>query len=609
MNETDDGNKRDVFGYVVANDVSHVRWSGSAQQSALHEEVAEKGGWGRWLWPTRSIEKLIWYNEEGYYKNLKWATRQSGVLDKQHPAVVRAYEEVESAYREVERDIPRTCPGHVSESSIKRNCEKILHAYVLRNREVGYCQGMNYITALLGRIASEEEAFWLLSNIVEQIVPDYYKGLKGVIVDLAVLELMLQELEPKLWVHLSTLGFSCSAVFTQYLVCLFARGTPAEAVLQLWKAMFNAENPRIVLLRLTASLVMLLKAELLSAETVDDAVSSFLHGTASLYDPSGLVEVANMTKEILTDDWIKRTRRIQSRMMARGSNSSGSSGSSRSAKRDKVDDRLEFIKRSEITRELIEEIRSRWKGSLDGPVSRDELGELMKAAEINSGFAKVFNWGNNGVIPFREILLSLVLLQEGDFSDRFRTAVEMLEEEDCGDSGSENGISKSYPSRVSLALENPPLPSNDDTNEDFGIESPEGAPQPDAVDLSAVEDDEFIKNRPIQIPDIDAIECNVCLKEFKWFRRRHHCRACGQVICSSCSPLKTLIPFLGYNTPVRICLGCECHFPAAITTGDANNSDKSGASLNLQLAVPLSPTSPVPSSNLSEGLCDKSVPT
>jgi len=53
-----------------------------------------------------------------------------------------------------------------------------------------------------------------------------------------------------------------------------------------------------------------------------------------------------------------------------------------------------------------------------------------------------------------------------------------------------------------------------------------------------------------------APSCFVCLKEFSLLVRKHHCRSCGRTLCDACSSKTSVIPFFGYNTPVRVCNLC-----------------------------------------------------
>ena len=65
---------------------------------------------------------------------------------------------------------------------------RVCIAYTIRNPEIGYCQGFNYIVGRLLKIMSEEEAFWMLSMLLETFIPiDYYSNVLGVIVDQSIL--------------------------------------------------------------------------------------------------------------------------------------------------------------------------------------------------------------------------------------------------------------------------------------------------------------------------------------------------------------------------------------------------------------------------------------
>ncbi|KAF2469116.1 FYVE-domain-containing protein [Lindgomyces ingoldianus] len=43
-------------------------------------------------------------------------------------------------------------------------------------------------------------------------------------------------------------------------------------------------------------------------------------------------------------------------------------------------------------------------------------------------------------------------------------------------------------------------------------------------------------------PDSDVTHCPVCGSQFTLFYRKHHCRRCGRVVCSACSPHRITIP-------------------------------------------------------------------
>ncbi|XP_020624382.1 uncharacterized protein LOC110061862 [Orbicella faveolata] len=63
----------------------------------------------------------------------------------------------------------------------------------------------------------------------------------------------------------------------------------------------------------------------------------------------------------------------------------------------------------------------------------------------------------------------------------------------------------------------------------------------------------------IWVPDDRARECADCKQRFTQFRRKHHCRACGQVFCSECSKQRIPLPQFGYMNPERVCENCFQH--------------------------------------------------
>ena len=85
----------------------------------------------------------------------------------------------------IDKDIPRTLvDGHPFQSALRN----ILYCYAIRNPSLLYCQGMNYIVAfLLINGFSEEEGFWFMIQIIEDIVmTDYFKDLSTISVTVQI---------------------------------------------------------------------------------------------------------------------------------------------------------------------------------------------------------------------------------------------------------------------------------------------------------------------------------------------------------------------------------------------------------------------------------------
>ena len=75
--------------------------------------------------------------------------------------------------------------------------------------------------------------------------------------------------------------------------------------------------------------------------------------------------------------------------------------------------------------------------------------------------------------------------------------------------------------------------------------------------------------------DRDAEVCFGCRDDFSVFVRKHHCRSCGGVFCSSCSRFQKAIPLLGYDTPTRVCGFCyhDDQFNTKSTENNENNEN------------------------------------
>lgn len=72
--------------------------------------------------------------------------------------------------------------------------------------------------------------------------------------------------------------------------------------------------------------------------------------------------------------------------------------------------------------------------------------------------------------------------------------------------------------------------------------------------------------------------CNICQLKFSYFRARHHCRNCGESVCSTHSNARAPLPHLGLAAPQRVCILC---FDELLATSNASSSANAMAVVNL----------------------------
>uniref|UniRef100_A0A182JP00 FYVE-type domain-containing protein n=1 Tax=Anopheles christyi TaxID=43041 RepID=A0A182JP00_9DIPT len=87
------------------------------------------------------------------------------------------------------------------------------------------------------------------------------------------------------------------------------------------------------------------------------------------------------------------------------------------------------------------------------------------------------------------------------------------------------------------------------------IQSPIAAPITTTPLLSPAQA-QLGKIQPFWVPDNSTKFCMQCNQKFSVIKRRHHCRACGQVLCSSCCCLKAKLEYLG-DVEARVCIECD----------------------------------------------------
>ena len=115
---------------------------------------------------------------------------------------------------------------------------RVLRAYSLYDSDIGYCQGMNFVTAMMLTFLSEEEAFWLLvvvmNNKPYKLRELFAEDMRGTLELLYIAEKLIKQFVPKLAKHLDKEGLHVSMFITPWLLTLYTSTFPFDLVVRVW---------------------------------------------------------------------------------------------------------------------------------------------------------------------------------------------------------------------------------------------------------------------------------------------------------------------------------------------------------------------------------------
>ncbi|KAK4373511.1 hypothetical protein RND71_008895 [Anisodus tanguticus] len=196
---------------------------------------------------------------------------------------------------QIEKDLPRTFPGHPALDEDGRNAlRRLLTAYARHNPCVGYCQAMNFFAGLLLLLMPEENAFWTLVGILDDYFDGYYsEEMIECQVDQLVLEVLVREKFPKLVNHLDYLGVQVAWVTGPWFLSIFMNMLPWETVLRVWDVLLFEGN-RVMLFHTALALMELYGPALVTTKDAGDAVTLLQSLAGSTFDSSQLVLTACM---------------------------------------------------------------------------------------------------------------------------------------------------------------------------------------------------------------------------------------------------------------------------------------------------------------------------
>ena len=301
--------------------------------------LGNKGKVGRAKW--KEFRQLVLAGIPVAYRSKIWA-ECSGATALRVPGYyddLVASSETEDAdvVSQIQMDIHRTLTDNVffrvGPGVTKLN--EVLLAYSRRNPQVGYCQGMNLIAAsLLLVMPTAEDAFWLLTTIIEHVLPQNYydHSLLASRADQQVLRQYVAEVLPKLSAHLDELGIELEALTFQWFLSVFTDCLSAEALFRVWDVIFCFNDGSTFLFQIALALLKLNEPQLLlcdSAARVYGYIGNEMTDHAISID--GLIGASEALKKVVLRGEVEERRYKaveEERDRERGRRTRGSSGAS-----------------------------------------------------------------------------------------------------------------------------------------------------------------------------------------------------------------------------------------------------------------------------------------
>jgi len=504
-----------------------------------------------------------------------------------------------AAYDEIEKDVSRTFPeienfGEEAKAKLKR----ILFVYAKRNKSLGYCQSMNFIAGYALLFMEEEEAFWLLATIIEDILPGCYsKNMVTIQVFHRILNELLAEKMPELHKHFEKSFVSLPLITTKWIMLLFVSSLPNETVVRIWDTLFF--DGIELIFRISLGIFKIYEQELLNTKNPIQICNILKQNPMGIFDWKILFKPAlkfDFDSERIELMKIKHTKEILKEI---------------EEMRQKKNLR-ELTKVTRFTAQELMEMRKQFSIVASNKTEKNRNSEVLDFSHFKKVFSRIFpNWDEfalihlfqvfdqdkDEVIDFRELMVGLSTLTKGTTEERLEICFKTFDVNNDGNIEKEEmavilsgiyknlfsstediGRKRSVTGFVDMCFAN--LDSDNDGKlsfeefkkviliepqilEAFSYDVSEENKEEERKVILA--DTESIKEEVISSPsappewepDKAVSRCPHCSLVFVFpVKRRHHCRNCGKVVCQMCSQHSLPLPKYGFYRPVRVCSKC-----------------------------------------------------
>jgi len=344
----------------------------------------------------------------------------------------------------IERDVPRTIPPswkfektkHILETAfqeeksdktpyaeMQKSLERVLTAFVIRNRTLGYCQGLNSIVAILLSVMEEKDAFWLLCIICEDLRPkDYYasgsNSMGGLHVDSAIALKLIRKTSSQLAKALdSDFILLVNMSMFHWVETLFVTEVEFDVTCLILDLFFQFGDA--FLLSLLIEIYHRSEAEVCKLKSSPDFLDKarrVIEGKLTALTPKSFLKIVKKMKYLVTRDELEKLRREERESAAE-------------AWKD-IHKRKQLAKYTNFTDQELETLqREAGLEEKSGQVglNKDQFNRFLSPTgavaqrDFTDAIFELFDENASGFIDFRELAICLSIFSKGTRDEKIRT--------------------------------------------------------------------------------------------------------------------------------------------------------------------------------------------
>ena len=198
---------------------------------------------------------------------------------------------------QIEKDLLRTLPTNICFTSLDSigipRLRRVLRSVAHHLPDVGYCQGMGMIAGTLLLFCKEEDVFWMMISIIEDLLPaSYYSSnLWGAQADQKVLQSLMTTVLPDLASVLAQHNIDLSLVSLHWFITIFSSALHIKILVRVWDLVFY--HGTSVMFKVALAMLSTSEKEIVKASNSADIFNILSMLPSKVDDVDELLKVAD----------------------------------------------------------------------------------------------------------------------------------------------------------------------------------------------------------------------------------------------------------------------------------------------------------------------------